>query len=37
VIYLTKAEFLSPIEDDYVRHLSELPPEEIYDNYNPGI
>ena len=33
---ITKAEFFEPIQDEYVRYLSQLPPEEIYDNYNPG-
>lgn len=36
VYYMTKEEFFEPIKDEYIQNLSQLKPEEIYDNYNPG-
>jgi hypothetical protein len=33
---MTKEEFFEPIKDEYIQNLSQLKPEEIYDNYNPG-
>uniref|UniRef100_A0A915E452 Uncharacterized protein n=1 Tax=Ditylenchus dipsaci TaxID=166011 RepID=A0A915E452_9BILA len=36
VHFMSEKEFLQPIQDEYAKSLSQLPPEEIYDNYNPG-
>ena len=36
VIFITKKEFFEPITDEYVKSISKMSPEEIYDNYNPG-
>jgi len=32
VIFITKKEFFEPIADEYVKSISKMSPEEIYDN-----
>ncbi|KAH7720735.1 Protein F11C1.1 [Aphelenchoides avenae] len=36
VLHLSEEEYFAPIKDEYAKRLSEMSPDEIYDNYNPG-
>lgn len=34
---MTKSKVLEPMKTEYAKKLAKLSPEQIYDNYNPGL